>query len=264
MERFERRNDFEEAIRVMLDSAAAGLWTALPGIIHTFDAAQQTATVKPAVLGQFKQQDGTVKIVTMPLLLDVPVYFPNGGGHTLTFPVAADDECLVVFADRCIDNWWNSGQVQQVAEVRMHDLSDGMAFVGFRSKPRMLSNLSTSSTQLRADNGSTFIDLNAGAETVTITAPGGTTVNTTTAVIHASTSITLDSPQTTCTGKLTVEGLLTYQAGMAGSGGAGAAAAITGSIAVTGGNVTADGIDLKTHVHSGVQTGSGNTGAPQG
>ena len=33
-------------------------------------------------------------------------------------------------------------------------------------------------------------------------------------------------------------------------------------ISVAGGDVTADGVSLKTHTHSGVQPGSGNTGGP--
>ena len=33
-------------------------------------------------------------------------------------------------------------------------------------------------------------------------------------------------------------------------------------ISVSGGTVVADGIDLKTHTHSGVQPGAGNTGGP--
>lgn len=33
-------------------------------------------------------------------------------------------------------------------------------------------------------------------------------------------------------------------------------------VVVTGGDVIADGISLKTHVHGGVQTGGGNTGVP--
>lgn len=37
---------------------------------------------------------------------------------------------------------------------------------------------------------------------------------------------------------------------------------VAGNIVVTGGNVTADGISLKTHVHTGVQVGGGNTGPP--
>lgn len=58
-----------------------------------------------------------------------------------------------------------------------------------------------------------------------------------------------------------VTGKITGQGGMAISGGTGAT--VAGNVAVTGGNVTADGIGLKTHTHNGVQPGSGNTGQPQ-
>jgi phage baseplate assembly protein V len=67
----------------------------------------------------------------------------------------------------------------------------------------------------------------------------------------------VDSPDSTFTGAVTVQGLLTYLAGMAGSGGSGAAAAITGNVIVTGGDVKADTISLKTHKTSGVQPGGG-------
>lgn len=73
----------------------------------------------------------------------------------------------------------------------------------------------------------------------------------------------VDSPKSTFTGEVTVQGLLTYTAGMSGSGGSGSTASIQGNVAVSGGTVTADGIDLKTHTHGGVQPGGGNTGAPQ-
>lgn len=94
--------------------------------------------------------------------------------------------------------------------------------------------------------------------TVSVTAGGAATVD--------APSVTLDTPQTTCTGALTVQGLLTYQAGLSGSGGAGAA--LTGNLNVTGniastGTVQNNGKNIgSTHTHSGVQTGGGNTGAP--
>jgi phage baseplate assembly protein gpV len=46
--------------------------------------------------------------------------------------------------------------------------------------------------------------------------------------------VTIDSPQTDVTGKLTVQGLLTYAGGMSGSGGSGSAATITGNVTVDG------------------------------
>jgi len=82
-----------------------------------------------------------------------------------------------------------------------------------------------------------------------------------TASVHASVSITLDTPYTHVTGAMEVDGLLTYHDGIAGEGG-GHGNHISGSFNIVGGDVTADSINLKTHVHSGVQTGGGNTGAP--
>ncbi|WP_457849452.1 hypothetical protein, partial [Staphylococcus aureus] len=57
--------------------------------------------------------------------------------------------------------------------MRMHDLSDGFAILGFRSQPRALSNISTTSAQLRSDDGATFIDLNPGTGEIKVVAPGG-------------------------------------------------------------------------------------------
>lgn len=79
--------------------------------------------------------------------------------------------------------------------------------------------------------------------------------------VHATGAVVLDAPITTVTGMLTVEGLLTYQSGLAGTGG-GMGTTITGNITQTGGQITSNGIPLATHTHSGVQPGSGNTGAP--
>lgn len=83
----------------------------------------------------------------------------------------------------------------------------------------------------------------AGA--VSVTAGGAATVTAPTA--------TIDSAATNCTGTLTVTGLITGSGGLAISGGAGAT--VSGSMAVTGGNVTADGIGLKSHSHSDPQGG---------
>lgn len=79
---------------------------------------------------------------------------------------------------------------------------------------------------------------------------GTTTVASGGAAVVQAPSVTLDTPQATCTGKLTVQGLLTYQSGMVGQGGSGATAKINGSIEVEGGDVTADEISLKLHRHT--------------
>ena len=176
MDRRERMNDPEETLRAAMDGRQASFWTSLPGIIVSFNGVAQTAVVQPAIMGQYRSPTGALIPVKMPLLLDCPVKFPSGGGFTLTFPIAADDECEVTFASRCIDAWWQQGGIQPPAEFRMHDLSDGFVFVGPRSQPRVISGLSTTTAQLRSDDGLMYIEL-AGAHVMNIVAPGGLNID---------------------------------------------------------------------------------------
>lgn len=157
MDRRERIQDAEETARMAQDGHQARIWTALPGIIQSFDSSALTCTVQPSISGTQQNNDGTVGQIKMPVLLDCPVVFPGGGGCTLTFPLSAGDECLVVFASRCIDSWWALGGVQGQAEARMHDLSDGFVIPGPRSQPRKIT--AAASAQLRTDDGGVFIQV---------------------------------------------------------------------------------------------------------
>lgn len=179
----ERFADTEETLRAAFQGLRASMWTALPGYFVSFntdDPGNITAVVQPGVKGVVRDLAGNAAAVDLPVLPDVPVVFPSGGGCTLTFPLQPGDECLVVFASRCIDGWWQSGGSQLPMEPRMHDLSDGFAIPGPRSKSRPLPNVSTNAVQLRSDDGSVFIELDPTAKAVTITtpdAPGSVTVN---------------------------------------------------------------------------------------
>ena len=187
MDRRERWAEPVEALRAALDGRQAEMWTALPGIVQSFDPAAMTVSVQPAVAGRISDEAGKAASVDLPILPDVPVVFPGGGGFALTFPVAAGDECLVVFASRCIDAWWQSGGVGEPMEPRMHDLSDGFALVGVRSQPHRLSPaVHTGNTQLRADDGSAYVEITPGGA-VTAVGPSSVTV-------RSGGSITLDAP----------------------------------------------------------------------
>jgi len=250
MDRKERVDDELASLRAMLRGWQVGMWTALPGVIESFDGDSQTCAVQLAIKVPVRANDGTVTTAALPPVVNCPVQFPSGGNCTLTFPVAPGDECLVVFASRCIDAWWQSGGVQEQAEWRMHDLSDGFALLGFRSKPRVLANVSTSSTQLRSDDGATYIDLNPGAGTLKLVAPGGLEIDAPT--------MRVNSPESTFTGALTVEGVFTFLAGLIGSAAEGVAATITGTINFIG-RLTANGKVIDdTHTHPNGE--GGNTG----
>lgn len=217
MDRREYLNDAEESLRLAMDDKVSSIWTALPGIVSAVNLAANTVSVQPAIQGAVTDANGNVSNVNLPVLVDVPIVFPSAGGFSLTFPIVAGDEVLVIFSSRCIDTWWQSGGVGKQAEARMHDLSDGFAIAGIKSQSTKIDNISNNSVQLRNNDGDAFIEIDSDGKIKLVSA----------------TSITLDAPLVEMTGDLNVAG---------------------DSIAGT--------ISLQTHTHSGVQTGGGNTGAP--
>lgn len=81
-----------------------------------------------------------------------------------------------------------------------------------------------------------------------------------TGAIQAAVSVTLDTPLTHCTGKLTVDDLLTYGNGIAGTAGINNNI-INGQLTHVGGDLSSNGIVLHTHTHLG--DSGGTTGSPQ-
>lgn len=138
------------------------LHTSMPGIIESFDPETQLATVQPAIKRIFKTTDGETEFLTpteLPVLINVPVIFPRGGGFSLTFPVAKGDECLLNFCERSIDNWHEFGTVREPGARRFHALSDAVAIVGLSSVPNKIPNYDNTNVQLKKDDGSVSITI---------------------------------------------------------------------------------------------------------
>lgn len=178
MDQRQRLGDPTTAIAMATRERQAQIWTALPGIIQSFDPAAMTCEVQPSIQGTLSDpKTGDAKNVNLPLLVDCPVQFPSGGGVTLTLPIAPDDECLIIFASRCIDAWWQSGGIAPPMVYRMHDLSDGFVIPGIWSQPRVLTGVSTSKAQLRSTDGATVLELDPEAQRINLVAPGGVYIN---------------------------------------------------------------------------------------
>ncbi|EMU1246830.1 TPA: hypothetical protein P5Z17_001294 [Escherichia coli] len=167
----------EQADVRLAGSVMSALRVSMPGIVQSFDPDAVTVAVQPAIKGYEPDSNGINQSTILPLLVDVPVVFPRGGGCTLTFPVKAGDECLVIFADRCIDFWWQSGGIQEPVDERMHDLSDAFCIVGPQSQAKKIGGISTSAVELRSDDGETKLSLNPASGAINGTAPGGFNLN---------------------------------------------------------------------------------------
>lgn len=224
----------DETLKRLMDNVSWDIRVAIPGIIKSFNATKQTVEVQVAIRERVVI-DGEISWEAIKVLVDVPIVIPRAGGYMLTLPIEAGDECLVVFADACIDAWYQSGDVQNQIDRRRHDLSDGFAIIGTWSQPNVIVNYSTDKAQLRNEAGTSKVELD------------DTTINLTTTGIINLTAATLNiqvaamNMNADGTGAVAIKGQ-------------------TISIDSTTNATTIEGRDFLVHHHTGVSTGSGNTG----
>lgn len=121
-----------EIFRRALDRRGSELWTAIPGIVQRFDATTDEADILPAVrqpLGGY-EADEPLTHEDLPVLPNVPVLFPAGGGCSVRWALAPGDAVLVVFSSLNPAAWRRSGEVGDAGTTRRNALGFGFALAG--------------------------------------------------------------------------------------------------------------------------------------
>lgn len=229
----ERAPSLTSLLQQASDTMSKQIRCAMPGIVQSFDSAKGTVVVQLAI-NDIARQKGILGPVIFKPLVDVPVKLYGAGSFTITVPIEEGDECLVVFADRCIDAWFQSGGVQNQVVPRVHSLSDGFALFGLRNQTRLLANYSADTLQIRNEDGSTLIDV----------ADDAITVKTTTVTVNA------QDVTATATGDVNIHADGDFSVSANGQINLVSAAS----------NTMVDGKVFILHEHGGVQSGGSFTG----
>ncbi len=108
----------------------ADLRVSMPARVEKYDDATQLADVQPLLKESYTDEEGERAIARLPVITNVPVVFPGGGGMRITFPVRAGDTVMLVFSDRSIDSWLAQGGEATPEDERRHHLSDAIAIPG--------------------------------------------------------------------------------------------------------------------------------------
>lgn len=179
--------------------------------------------------------------VELPVFVDVPVINFLGGTSSIQMPLVVGDYCVLYVIERCFDSWYVGEDFKPPLEVRMHDYSDSVALVGLKNLSGELDIPTVIKMMGDCYQEGNYEHLGDRQQIGNYELTGDFTI----------------VGDTHKTGNLTIIGNIT----ITGSG-SGTVNASGCTINLTGGDVVADGISLKNHRHSGVQTGGSNTGLP--
>jgi hypothetical protein len=141
-----RTPTLSELIRLAIEARLAGVHVSVPGRVEKYDASKQRADIKPLVK--------TAQGESVPVITNVPIIFPGGGGFRVVFPVVKGDTVLLVFCERSIDNWKKRGGEVDPIDTRHHALSDAVAYVGLRAESDAMKDAPTGSMKVGKDAGS--------------------------------------------------------------------------------------------------------------
>lgn len=240
-----------------IDNRLKDLHTATPGIIESFDPVAQTVSVQPAIKRIFKTLEGTSEVLSstnLPILINVPIIYPRGGGYSLTFPIVKGDECLILFNERSIDNWHKFGTIKEPNDRRFHSLSDAVVLVGLSSLPNKIPTYDNSNVVIKKDDDSSYIKVKSNSDiemysnaNLDITTVGDVNVDCANVDVNASTTAVVTCPESTFNGNVTVNGNITCT-------GTTSSPNITAST-----SLIVNGQEMDDHRHSQADDSGGNT-----
>lgn len=152
MRETEGRARNEKLIRGAFSELMKDVCTSIPGHVLTFDPLTQLAQVQIGIL-RVDVNDATFALKP---IVEVPVHFP-GGDYCVEYQIDFGCEGDILFSQRCIDGWVQSGGVATNPRGRFHSMQDAMFLPGFRSQPNALPDFQNNGVRLRNQAGTQFV-----------------------------------------------------------------------------------------------------------
>lgn len=142
-----------QLLKLTMEQRLQDLHVALPGKVEDYDASKQTATVKPLIKRHVAGDEGGKVVESLPVIYNVPVMFPRGGGYFLSFPLQAGDHVLIVFCERNISQWQPQGADVDPGDVELHPLSGAVCFPGLYPDSQQLGDANANNFVVGQDGG---------------------------------------------------------------------------------------------------------------
>lgn len=211
--------DYDPAmlIELICQTRIETIHAGLPALVVKYDPNTQKATVQPLI----KYRDRSAGfddqgLKDMPVIQGVPIIHPSTGTAIISFPVKEGETIVaLMFCSRSIDTFTLSDGKRPVdpQDFRVFDVNDCYGILGLYPFSKALGS-HPSDLEIRMNSGTGNEvkialkpngDLVVTSPTKVITNSPITEVNTETATITASESVTIDSPMSTFTGGVRID-----------------------------------------------------------
>lgn len=243
-----------DVLNTHFNNRSSDMYTALPCIVTNVvgELKNQRVDVQPCINTLYK--DGSSE--EHPQILGVPVILPGSQTTLISFPLNVGDTVYCIFSQRSMDNFKiGTGQPTVPNDYRSMSQQDAVAIPGLVPFAKSLNNPSVRHWEHSTRDMVVSHNIGTGQEVeirlkengdVIINTETNVIVNSKTAQVNASDSISLKAPL------MTVDVAQTNWKGNISH---------TGNYTMTG-VATFNGIVFNTHKHTGVQAGTGTSAGP--
>ncbi|CAH9012779.1 putative baseplate assembly protein [Vibrio phage 191E37-1] len=128
------------------------LGTSIAGHILAFDTETQLAQVQVGIFAV----DAKGKKIKPDPIIECPVEFSGGGGWSFEHELKPNDEGLIIFSQRCLDAWIQTGGMAENPIARFHDKQDACFIPGVRSKKNAIKDFQNNGIRLRNEDASVY------------------------------------------------------------------------------------------------------------
>lgn len=172
-----RRNP-ADAFRAAVAAEVGQMNTTVDGVIVSYDRLNQLASVQPRA-----QQTIAGKVVEAPVLQQIKVAMPGGGGFGNHFDLKPGDPVVLHVRQRDTDTSQTEGGNSEVTGRRSYDLSDAIAYPGGGEDSKTMTGMPAGGAhwgktdgkigfQARADGSSAIVGGPNGSDKLTVSADG--------------------------------------------------------------------------------------------
>lgn len=143
----------QEVLDKWRQSILRDLRVSMPARVEKYDSTTQLADLKPLIADFFFDEDDAPTSIELPVVTNVPVCWPGGGGFHMTAPLARGDVVTLLVCDRSLDAWLAQGGIQAPVDQRRHNLSDAVALAGLHDNTKAIPSVPTDGIALGKDGG---------------------------------------------------------------------------------------------------------------